>query len=219
MLRMLPELKFRVEDGVAEVARAPLQRYDKLLSEALLRALAREVHCVVGPRRAVTLRRFAVDAPSGRRVQLGGGWEAEVAFGRLRIVRADRGAVDATGRVLWGDGHAGRVRWGGWEIDWEEGVAGDATRASYATWATIGSGAIRGPSTGDVMVPLGGVGRRKVRRLMMEARVPWRERDGYPLLVRGDSVLWIPGVCRARVALPKRGTRALRLEAHAVGNG
>ena len=89
---------------------------------------------------------------------------------------------------------------------------------SFATWVTVGSWAIRGPASGDALFPLGGVGRRKVRRLLMEARIPWCERDGYPLLVRDDTVLWIPGVCRARAALPPPGATALRLEAYAVGN-
>jgi tRNA(Ile)-lysidine synthase len=218
LLRTLPELEFRSEDGTAEVARAPLQKYDKLLSEALLRALAREAGCIVGPRRAVGLQQFAVSAPSGRRLQLGGGWEAELSFDRLRIVAADRAVWDPAEEVVWGHGRVGRVRWGGWDIGWQEGEAADATRASYATWVTVGPGAIRGPTVGDVLVPLGGVGRRKVRRLMMEARIPWRERDSYPLVVRGGSILWIPGVCRARAALPRHGARALRLEAHAVGD-
>jgi tRNA(Ile)-lysidine synthase len=219
LLRALPELEFRADEGVAEVARSPLQGYDKLLSEALLRALAREAGCIVGPRRAERLLRFAATAPSGRRLELGGGWEAEVAFDRLRIVRVDLAANRVANAAVWGIGEAGRAHWTGWEVSWREGTAGEPSRTAFATWVTAGPGAIRAPRAGDRMVPLGGVGNRKVRRLLMEARVPWRDRGAYPLLVRRDAVLWIPGVCRAGVAVPAPGSRALRVEAHAVGNG
>jgi hypothetical protein len=47
----------------------------------------------------------------------------------------------------------------------------------------------------------------------MEARVPFRERDGYPVLVRSDEILWVPGVCRSRNAVPRAGEPAVRIEA------
>jgi len=90
-------------------------------------------------------------------------------------------------------------------------------RAAYATWVTVGPGLVRAPRGGDRMVPLGGVGRRKVRRLLMEARIPAAERDRFPVVVRGDEVLWVPGVCRAAAAVPQPGEAALRLEARGPG--
>lgn len=215
LLRTLPELDFQQDGGAAQLARGPLRRYDKLLSEALLRALAREVGCTVGPRRAARLLRFVATAPSGRRMELGGGWEAEVVFERVRLVRPARAAADQE-VVEWGVGPQGCVRWSGWEIAWRRGRAEASPRASFTTWMTAGSGQVRGPEPGDALVPEGGVGHRKVRRLLMEARVSWRERGAYPLLVRGDAVLWVPGVCRSDAAVPPRGARALRVEAHAL---
>ncbi len=214
LLRSLPELEFRANEERAEVARSPLARYDKTLSEAILRALAREAGCVVGPRRAARLRAFALAAPSGRVLELGGGWEAEVAFDRVRIVPA-AGAREAHGAVECGAADAGRVRWHDWEVVWRRGRAGRTTRRSFSTWITPGVSTVRGVATSDRLIPLGGVGRRKVRRLLMEARVPFRERDAYPVLVRGADVLWVPGVCRARAAVPRPGEPALRVEIRA----
>ncbi len=74
---------------------------------------------------------------------------------------------------------------------------------------------MRAPRAGDRMLPLGGVGSRKVRRLWMEARVPAAERDGYPIVTRGAEVLWAPGICRSNAAVPKVGDLAVRLEARA----
>ncbi|MGH7700376.1 MAG: tRNA lysidine(34) synthetase TilS, partial [Gemmatimonadales bacterium] len=59
---------------------------------------------------------------------------------------------------------------------------------------------------------LGGVGRRAVRRLLMEARVPRSERAAYPVLARGETILWVPGICRSGADLPPPGTRAMRVD-------
>ena len=62
------------------------------------------------------------------------------------------------------------------------------------------------------MVPLGGVGQRRVRRLLMEARVPRSERVNYPIVARGETILWVPGICRSADELPRSGTPAVRLD-------
>jgi len=61
-------------------------------------------------------------------------------------------------------------------------------------------------------VPLGGVGHRPVRRLLMEAQVPRGERGRYPVVARGETILWIPGICRSAADLPLPGTPAVRLD-------
>jgi tRNA(Ile)-lysidine synthase len=107
-LRELKELEFRLRGDSVEVARAPLARYDKTLSEALLRALAREAGCRVGPRRAARLRRFATGSSSGRVMQLGAGWDAEIAFDRVRIVPS-QSVREPAAAVECGDDDEGRV--------------------------------------------------------------------------------------------------------------
>ncbi len=214
VLRLLPELDFQAAKGVVEVARDPLLRYDKTLSEALLRALAREAGCVLGPRRAARLLELVGRSPSGRVLQLGSGWEAELVFDRVRIVPAARSG-DGPAAVDCGEQPEGSVAWHGWELRWQSESAGQTVRQSFTTWVTPGTGTVRAPAAGDRIVPLGGVGRRRVRRLLMEARVPFRERGSYPVLVRESEVLWIPGICRSTAAVPQAGQPALRIEARA----
>ncbi len=211
VLSVLPGLIVSRGAGVIEVARPPLQGYHKALSEVLLRAAAREVGCRLGPRHAARLLRFSLDGRSGRSLELGDGWRAELAFDRLRLIRtSDR--PDVGGRLeLPGD--EGVVHVGGWQLRWRPEVAGRPQRGSLVTWVPAHQLAVRTWLPGDRMIPLGGVGRRKVRRLLMEARVPFGERRTYPLLVRGDEVLWIPGVCRSAAGMPNPGERALRFEA------
>jgi len=214
LLRALPDLEFARQGERVEVAVAPLQRYDKTLSVALLRAVTREVGCHLGQRRAARLLAFAMGSSSGRSIQLGSGWQAELVFDRLRVRRDSRSEVSKSGVVVWGVKEAGSAGWGRWEFNWCTGPAETPQRDTFVTWVTPGSGEIRGVNAGDRMLPLGGVGHRKVRRLLMEARVPASERAEYPVIVRDNAVLWIPGVCRSADEIPRVGTPAVRLDAH-----
>ena len=218
VLRALRELDFRADGGVAEVARDTLREYDNTLSEAILRAMAREVGCVIGPRRAARLWAFVQHAPSGRTFDLGKRWVAETAFGRLRIFRlSERGGPHDwfAPKIGWGDSVTGKARWGGWEIRWSREPAGAPVRDAFVTWVTPGRGEIRSLMPGDRIRPLRGVGRRRVSRLLMEGRIPRSERKAYPLLTREDSVIWVPGICRSEAAVPSVGDSAIRLEASA----
>jgi tRNA(Ile)-lysidine synthase len=212
-----PELQLRCIASGIEVARAPVARYDKALSVALLRALARAAGHRVGPARAERVRRFAARAPSGRRMELGEGWIAETAFDRLVIRRPGGQSVGAPVELVAGE-ESGEARWGDWCITWCREVAGAPCREGLTTWVTPGPLAVRARRSGERMRPLGGVGGRPVRRLLMEARVPRAERPAYPLVVRGGDVVWIPGVCRSDRSLPQPGESGLRLDARRVGH-
>ncbi len=219
-LRSLPELRLRVADDCVEVARAALQRYDKMLSLVLLRAAAREVGCRLGRRRAAELLTFATDGSSGRVLQLGSGWEAELVFGDL-LIKPETPAGQSVAADLesgWGVGEGGCVHWPGWEFRWRVEPAAAIQRCSLTTWVTPGAGGIRVPRAGDKMLPLGGVGRRKVRRLLMEGRVPTRDRHRYPVVVRRRDIIWIPGICRSAASVPSVGDPAVRLDARATGH-
>lgn len=211
VLDTLPTLVLARGERWIEVARSPLHGYHKTLSEALLRAAAREVGCRIGPRRAARLLRFVMEGRSGRSLELGDGWRADLVFDRVRVAAASE--VEDLAERWEVSGDEGVVRVGGWELRWGLEAPGRIERRSLVTWVPAHQLAVRTWKPGDRMVPLGGVGRRKVRRLLMEARIPFRERRTYPLIVRGDEILWIPGVCRSALAIPDAGGRALRLEA------
>jgi tRNA(Ile)-lysidine synthase len=207
--------------GATEVERGPFQRYDNVLSEAILRAVCRVAGCRPRHRRIEALREFARHAPSGRRLELGEGWAAETVFDRLRLLApaiAGAGAVTVPARVSWGRGDAGEASWGGWGIKWRREAASPVERGSWTTWVRGEGGEVRAAEPGDVMCPVGGIGRRPVRRLLMEARVPRAERVRYPLVVQRGRVLWIPGVCRGSEAVPRPGEPAVRLDVRRPGS-
>ena len=210
-LEHLPGLQLRLGPSGFDVARGGLARYDDALSVALLRAAARRVGLVIGIRRARRLVTLA-GRPSGRRELLGGGWVAEVAFDRVRVNRAGAREAGEVVEVVEERGR-GSAAFGAFQVDWSPGTApARLPRSDWTTWIAGGDWEVRPLRAGDRLVPLGGVGRRAVRRLLMEARVPRSDRAGYPVVARGETILWVPGVCRSAAALPRPGTPAVRVD-------
>jgi len=210
VLDLVPDLALDVQANAFAVARGVLCGYDNALSVALLRAAARRVGVVLGPARARRLVALA-QRPSGRRLQLGGGWSAEVAFDRLRVSR--EAEVGCALERVFPSGERGSALFGEFEITWSPGDApARIERATWTTWVDGAAWEVRSPARGDSLVPLGGVGHRPLRRLLMEARVPRSARSRYPVVSRGETILWVPGICRSAEALPAPGTRAVRLD-------
>ena len=212
-LAHLPELSLRVGRGGFDVARGVLASYDDALAGAVLGAAARRAGLVLGPLAARRLLAFA-GRSSGRRMALPGGWIAEIAFDRLRVAR---GAPPAELPVLAG-GERGEAVFGEFRVRWEPAAAPHTLeRTGWTTWLTGGAWQLRPYQRGDRLLPLGGVGRRPVRRLLMEAQVPRGERASYQFVSRGETILWVPGVCRSAAELPPPGTPAVRLDVTEYG--
>jgi tRNA(Ile)-lysidine synthase len=216
MLDLVPDLALDVQPNSFAVARAVLCGYDNALSVALLRAAARRVGLVLGPTRARRLVELARRS-SGRQVSLGGGWSAEVVFDRLRVIQAVD--VDCALERISPSGERGSALFGEFEITWSSGPAPERIeRATWTTWLDSAAWEVRAPARGDALVPLGGVGHRPLRRLLMEARVPRSARMRYPVVSRGETILWVPGICRSAEGVPAPGTRAVRLDVIGYGS-
>ena len=212
MLDLVPDLALHVEGESFTVARASVGGYDNALSVALLRAAARRVGLVLGPTRARRLVALA-QRPSGRRLSLGGGWSAEVAFDRLRVSRDVGNEIGCALERVWPTGEQGMARFGAFAITWSTAPApARIERATWTTWLDSPAWEVRPPARGDALVPLGGVGHRPLRRLFMEARIPRSARPRYPVVSRGETILWVPGICRSAAGVPAPGTRAVRVD-------
>jgi tRNA(Ile)-lysidine synthase len=73
---------------------------------------------------------------------------------------------------------------------------------------------VRGRKPGDRMVPYGMKGTKKVQDIFVDQKVPEHTRDGIPLLVCGEEIVWIPGYRIAnRFAVRSTTTASLRIEA------
>jgi tRNA(Ile)-lysidine synthase len=209
-LELVPELQLRFGEREFTVARGVLARYDAELAGALLRAAARRVGLALGPKRARRILGLARGS-SGRRLELGSRWYAAAQFDRLCVGQSDGRMV---GRSVIVCGDRGSASFGAYRVTWSSDVSPERVgRTAWTTWL-VGGGEweVRPPRPGERLAPLGGVGRRPLRRLLMEARVPRSERSGYPVLARGETILWVPGICRSGVDVPRPGTRAVRVD-------
>src|SRR5207237_905703 len=179
-----PLLPFTHDELVAYLA-----GYDSALAVAVLRAAGRRAGLVLGPRRARQLARLA-QRSSGRRQSLGGGWAAEVAFDRVRVSRADAREVGDDREVVEvvASDERGRAQFGTFRVVWSAERAPERlARGDWTTWIAGGAWEVRPLRPGDSLVPLGGIGHRPVRRLLMEARVPRSDRAQYPIGARGQT--------------------------------
>jgi tRNA(Ile)-lysidine synthase len=210
VLDLLPNLDPRAEEGGISVAAASLATYDSPLAQTVIIAAARRSGAPIGPGRAARAWRLAVTGASGREVPLGGGWRAELSFGRLRIVRV---AKEPPGEVLPLAGRRGEARWGAWRIAWRPDTAPERhERSSRTAWFSADGLVVRSWQPGDRVRPVAGAGRRLVVRCFQDARVPRRRRAEWPVFAAPDMVVWIPGVCRSDALLPPPGAEALRVD-------
>lgn len=209
VLNRLPGLDLKSDATGFDVARVTLTGYDDPLATAVLRAAARRAGLVLGPKRARQVLALAGRA-SGRRLSLGAGWEAAVVFDRLRIERA---STREAAPVFVPRSERGDARFGRFVVRWAPATAPkQLSRTAWRTWIRSGAWTVRGPRPGDVIAPLRGVGHRELRRVLMDARVPRGARPNYPVLARGETILWVPGICRSGDSVPRPGTRAVRVD-------
>src|SRR6266540_188479 len=177
-LELATDLEVHVTPAGFDVARAGLRGYDDALAVALVRAATRRAGLVLGPARARRLLTLA-SRSSGRRMPLGGGWTAEVAFDRLRVSRVAKRGAGEVGEVLKveADTDRGVATFGTFRVQWRpERAPARVERSGWTTWIDGSGWELRAPVAGDALVPLGGVGRRPLRRVLMDARVPRSER-------------------------------------------
>ena len=115
----------------------------------------------------------------------------------------------------------GRVRWGNVEItsescegfravEIEEEAIIDADAVSQPLW-------VRGPCPGDRIRPLGSAGSRKLKNVLIDRKVPARERPWRPLVVCGERILWVGGLIISEEArVTEKTSRFLRLSLRVV---
>jgi tRNA(Ile)-lysidine synthase len=215
LLDLVPGLDPRLEHDGISVAGVGLRGYDSALVTSLVLALARRVNCPLGPRRATRVLALLESGSSGSEAPLSAGWKAEVAFGRLRLVRA--GSRDVSRERLRIAGEQGQGSWGSWNIVWRRDVAPEhQERVELTAWFTPDALTVRGWTAGDRMRPLAGAGRRLVVRCFQDARVPKSRRESWPVIAGPDEVVWVPGVCRSDALVPPAGSEALRVDAELV---
>lgn len=219
----------RSHDESRRFERAALLALGRPLRGRLIRHLVSELGGALDEAGVRRVNDFVERADSGRAVDVGEG--VTVTLEPDRVVFEAPSSIEGPGvgapRVVIGGEREGRSpavvghrpMWVVWSS--EEGrprPSGDAAppidAAAYEESFGLGGLALplelrpRGP--GD-RIRLAG-GSRKVKKLLLEHRIPVRGRDALPMLVdRTGEVLWIPGVARSTVAVPTPGEPFLRV--------
>jgi len=213
MPALLPALELQASGEVLSVAAPPLRGYRSEVRRALVGALGRRMGALLGERRLAALDRLLLDGDSGTRIRVDRRLEVELSGDRIHFRRPAREAPDRMVLPARGD-----VAFGSARLSVGAGPAGEGSRSGMVAWFPRVPLEVRAWQFGDRIRPLGGIGSRRVASLLREAGVPRGDRAHWPVVVghlNGEAVvLWVPGICRADVALPEAGTEAVRVECH-----
>ena len=188
----------RPSSGILDLDRNSLLA---LPDSVLALVLRRAAHRLGGrPGRAATrdLLRFVKESPSGRRMAIAGGVTVTRRLTCLRIERVEPSEVVPAAHevVVEGLEGAGRFAQGRLEV---HAVWGSAPPAGFPSVAPFAPGEVRFPLAvrpwrpGDrIAAPYG---KKKVKKILLEARIPSDCRTGYPVLAdAAGQVLWVPGL-------------------------
>jgi len=197
--RLMEPLEVREGGAGLSLDRAALATLHPGVRARVVRALAGRI----GVSLDLAVTRLAVDfaasAPSGRAIDLGGDLTLGVELDRVVIGRALPPAEDRPLTI--GDCRPGRgdvvlagetlpVAWGGDEAMLRRRAERFDPRALRFPLV------VRSRRPGDRMRLPGGT--KKVKKILLERRIPPSERHRVPLLVDAEGeVLWIPGMARA----------------------
>jgi tRNA(Ile)-lysidine synthase len=161
---------------------------------------------VVLDRRGIErLAAFAAESHVGARMQLSGGWH--VTRGRRELVVSKSSAEGATaGPFALSDG----TRFGEWTFHTEPDSTLTSFRDPWSAWLPADAPLLVRPwRAGDAMTFGNGGSRRKVKHLLSAAGVTGHERAGWPVVLSGDVIVWIPGVRRSDAATARPGRPGL----------
>lgn len=155
---------------------------------------------------AESLRRLCLTGRTGSRLELPGGWLTRIAYGRLVGQRAvEEGPVDRPpvplqipGRTVWGNYSC--------EASWREGLPSHTDSYEYYLCPDSLSAplVIRHREAGDSIQLKGG--RKKLKRLLIDDKIPRQERDQLPLIASGHEILWVVGHRRSALCLVDNDT-------------
>lgn len=168
---------------------------------ALQRGVVRRFwHCLTGSScdlsfvQAEDVRRLCLENRTGSRLELPGGWRLRLAYGRLS---GQPGILDGQAETLPAVPLQipGRTVWGNYccEASWLEALPAATGPWEYYFYPEEFSEplVIRQRQAGDVIQLAGG--RKKLKRLLIDDKIPQEERGRLPLIAAGHEILWVVG--------------------------
>ena len=169
-----------------EVALAPLARLTSAGLSALWPSIAANFGLTLDRRGISRLVEFTLGSRVGSRIQLSGGWS---------VVRSRDGLTFSASRQLAPASAtidlAAETMWGAWSFRPSADAAADARWSSRLPSDVVLT--VRAWKSGDTMRS-GSGSIRKVKQLLSRAGVTGHKRAGWPVVLAGDEIVWIPGI-------------------------
>ncbi|MBR4517470.1 MAG: tRNA lysidine(34) synthetase TilS [Victivallales bacterium] len=197
------DAQFLEDEAAARLAAAgenpDLKFWRELPSALLMRVLRKWAELPLPPTR-MTIRRLqrAIDDGKSALVPLGTEQWIRVSRNGLAVVK---GAAEPLPPTKWHWNRPPR------ELEWKGVGVFRAQNISPYHWEEDGEIfddrilpkelTIRTMQPGDAMQPFGGEHHRKVADLFKDHHITPEDRRNWPLVCAGETIIWIPGVCRA----------------------
>ena len=191
-----PDVKTK---GRVVVASRELAGYDRDSLAVLWSSLAGRAGLALDRRGTRRIAEFTISQPRRGSIPLAGGWCLEATRDSYLLHKA----VAPTSAAATPLPQHGSLDWGRFRFR----VSNVAEHDSSWT-AAIGCtdrSYVRVWSAGDRLLPAAGQPRRRVKRYLSDVGLEGKERTGWPVVVTGDDVLWIPGVRRSDAATDRSG--------------
>ncbi|MDQ6634731.1 MAG: tRNA lysidine(34) synthetase TilS [Gemmatimonadota bacterium] len=187
------------------VASAELAGYDRDSLAMLWGSLAGRVGLSLDRRGTQRLAAFTSSVPESGTVPLSGGWCVDARPGSYLLCR--RPPERAVPTLL---PEQGAVEWGQFRfrVATDRPPPARAARRGgewHASFPVGEPSIVRSWVAGDRLATAGAQPRRRVKRYLSEAGVRGVDRAGWPVVVAGDDVVWIPGVRRSDAATARSG--------------
>ena len=188
--------------GRVSVAVADVAGYDAESLAVIWPAIAARIGLALDWRGTQRVVAFTIaQGRPGASIQVSGGWDVVRERGRLSL-RRRRGASPPPAHLPL----AGGLRWGRWSFVRERrGAAAGPWRAVLPVERAL---VVRAWQPGDRMAGSGGTPRR-VKRFFGDAGIIGPDRAGWPVVLAGEEIVWIPGVGRSSAAAGSSGTPGL----------
>lgn len=194
-----------VHRGQVIVASKKLADYDRVAVPILWSSLAARVGLALDHRGTRRVAEFTMKGPRTGSIPLAGGWSVE-ATRDVYILGRSGGCAKQPPAVL-PVNEQGCLEWGRFRFRLTSPARATADALSpWSAWICAESdGLVRAWNAGDRLEPAGGQPRRRVTRYLSDVGVHGRDRAGWPVVIAGEDVVWIPGVRRSDAATDRSG--------------
>ncbi len=205
-------VRAEIRTGRITVARPVLASYDAQALGLLWPALAAEAGIRLDRRGTARLARFTVDGRNGGEMQLAGGIVVRLHRDVLTVGAPARAQGCYRLATLRDGTRLGRFQFVVHEVDPAAGPALPPTNADLweLTFPSAQPLTVRAWRPGDRMIPHGATAPRRVKGVLRDAGVPGSARPGWPVVLAGPDVVWVPGVRRGRAATARPGRPLVR---------